>query len=301
MTERVRILKGLIVYFSQSGTTAKVAESIATGIRRQGYQVDVHSIQEKQQSNLSGYDLVGIGSPVYYYGPPFIVTDYLNNLPDLGNLPVFTFVLHGTYPFDTGKLIQQILTRKGAQAVDYFHCFGADFYLGYLKEGYLFSPDHPTPAELSSAEDFGGQIVERVAGNNYSLTEECQPPKLVYRLERFLQNRWLSEQIWSRFFWVDKKDCSLCGLCMKICPCSNISGGKDGYPVWGRHCLMCLMCQLKCPEDAVTTPISWPLVRPFAIYNVRRASQDPSIDHVRVVHSKGNTRRVDALTEDIVL
>jgi flavodoxin len=32
--------KGLIVYFSQSGTTAKVAESIATGLQHGGYEVD---------------------------------------------------------------------------------------------------------------------------------------------------------------------------------------------------------------------------------------------------------------------
>jgi len=76
--------KSLIVYFSQGGTTTKVAESIADGLRREGYQVDLHSIKEKQQPDLSGYDLLGIGSPVYFYRPPFIVTDYLNSLPDLG-------------------------------------------------------------------------------------------------------------------------------------------------------------------------------------------------------------------------
>ncbi len=284
--------KSLIAYFSQGGTTAKVAESIATGIRRGGYQVDLHRIDERQHPDFSGYNLIGIGSPVHYYCPPFTVTDYLNSLPDLGALPTFTFVLHGTYRFDTGKSIRRILARKGAQEVGYFHCYGADFYLGYLKEGYLFSPDHPTLSELSLAEDFGSQIVERVAGKPYSLVEEDRPPTLVYRLERFLQNQWFVEKIWSRFFRAVKKSCSLCGLCIKICPCSNISEGKDGYPVWGRHCLLCLMCQLKCPEDAVITPISWPLVRPFAIYNVRQASQDPTIDHVRVVHSKGKTRRI---------
>jgi flavodoxin/NAD-dependent dihydropyrimidine dehydrogenase PreA subunit len=227
--------KSLIAYFSQSGTTAKVAESIATGLRREGYQVDLHNIKEKQQPDLSGYDLLGIGSPVYFFRPPFIVTDYLKSLPDLGGLPTFTFVLHGTYRFDTGKSIRRVLVRKGARDVDYFHCHGADFFLGYIKQGYLFSPDHPTPEELSLAEDFGSQVAERVAGKPYSLAEEDRPPMLVYRLERLFMNRLFVEQVYSRMFKVDKKSCDACGLCMKICPRANIRKDRDGYPVWGRN------------------------------------------------------------------
>ena len=99
--------KSLISYFSQSGTTAKVAEFIATGLRQEGYQVDLYNIKESPQPDVTGYDLLGIGSPVYFYRPPFNVIDYLNSLPDLSNLPTFTFVLHGTYQFDTGRSISK--------------------------------------------------------------------------------------------------------------------------------------------------------------------------------------------------
>jgi flavodoxin/ferredoxin len=284
--------KSLIAYFSQGGTTAKVAESIATGLRREGYQVDLHNIKEKPQPDISGYDLLGIGSPVYFFCPPFIVTDYLKSLPALGGLPAFTFVLHGTYRFDTGKSIRRILASKGAQEAGYFHCHGADFFLGYIKQGYLFSPDHPTPEELARAEDFGSQVAGHVAGKPFSLVEEDRPPTLVYRLQRLSLNRLFAEQIYSRFIKVDKEKCDSCGLCMKMCPRANISEDKDGYPVWGRNCILCLTCEMKCPKDAISTPISWPLIRPVMKYNVRHASQDPSIDHVRVTHSKGRTRRI---------
>jgi len=284
--------KCLIVYFSQGGTTAQVAESIATGLRKEKYEVDLCDIKEEQQPDLSRYDLLGIGSPVYVFRPPFIVTDYLNSLPDLGGLPTFTFILHGTYRFDTVKSIRRVLVRKGAKEAGYFHCRGADFWLGYLKEGYLFSPDHPTPEELSQAENFGSQVAGNVAGKPYSLTEEDRPPTLVYRLERFFMNRWFVEQVYSRMIKVDKKSCDACGLCMKMCPRANISEDKDGYPVWGRNCLLCLTCELKCPKDAITTPVSWPLIRLLMIYNVRRASSDPLLDYVRVNHSKGRTQRI---------
>jgi flavodoxin/ferredoxin len=286
------MVKSLIVYFSQSGTTAKVAESIASGLRRERYQVELYNIKEKQPPDLRGYDLLGIGSPVYFFRPPFIVTDYLKSLPDLGGLPTFTFILHGTYRFDTVKSIRRVLARKGGQEVGYFHCHGDDYFLGYIKQGYLFSPDHPTPAELSQAEDFGSQVAGHVAGKPYSLNEEDRPPTLVYRLERFFLNQWCAEQVYSRIVKLDKAKCDACGLCMKMCPRANIGKDKDGYPVWGRNCLLCLTCEMKCPKDAITTPISWPLIRLLMKYNVRHASRDPSLEHVRVTHSKGRTLRI---------
>jgi NAD-dependent dihydropyrimidine dehydrogenase PreA subunit len=68
------------------------------------------------------------------------------------------------------------------------------------------------------------------------------------------------------------------------------SRGQGWIPVWERNCLLCLTCEMKCPKDAITTPISW--IRPLMKYNVRHASRDPSLDHVRVTHSKGRTQRI---------
>jgi flavodoxin len=74
--------KSLIVYFSQGGTTARVAESIAAGLRAAGWQPDLCNLKDEKPPEISGYDLIGIGSPVNYYRPPFNVTDYVRSLPD---------------------------------------------------------------------------------------------------------------------------------------------------------------------------------------------------------------------------
>ncbi|UCG83996.1 MAG: flavodoxin family protein, partial [Dehalococcoidia bacterium] len=134
----------LIVYFSQSGTTARVAESIAAGLHSSDYEVDLFNINGSPPPDFGGYDLLGIGSPVYYYRPPFNVSDYLRSMPVIRGLPVFVFMMYGTYRFDTGNRIRRALAGKGAREVGYFHAHGADLYPGYLKEGYLFSPGHPT-------------------------------------------------------------------------------------------------------------------------------------------------------------
>ena len=98
--------------------------------------------------------------------------------------------------------------------------------------------------------------------------------------------------MYSRLFRVDKNKCTACGLCVQECPTGNISEDGDGKPVWGRDCLLCLYCEMHCPDEAVTSPVSWPLFAPFMKYNVRHASQDPSLDHVRVRRSQGKVERL---------
>ena len=293
------MFKGLIVYFSQGGTTARVAESIAAGLRKEGYEIDLCNMKDKRPPDLSEYELFGIGYPVYYFRPPFNVTDYVNSLPDLAGLQAFVFVLHGTYQGDASNPIRRTLTRKGAREVGYFHCLGADFYLSYLKEGYLFSPDHPTKEELARAEAFGHQVAGYAVGKPYILHEKEPPPPMVYHLERFLMSRWLVRQMYSRQFRVDAEKCTGCGLCIKLCPTRNITDRASGHPAWGRDCLLCLTCEMKCPEDAITSSagslFSRLLVIPHLciLHNIRHASSDPSLDYVRVVHRHGRTKRED--------
>ena len=285
--------KSLIVYFSQGGTTARVAESIAKGLHTQDYQVDLCRVQDNPPE-LTGYNLLGIGTPAYYYNPPFTMVDYVKNLPELQELPVFVFVVYGTYRGGTCTLIRNILMRKKGKEVGYFHCYGADYFLGYLNEGYLFSPDHPTCEELNSAEAFGKEIAARCSGKEYTNQKE-DPISLLYQVERLLMNRFLVNHILTQLFTVDKKTCTKCDICIELCPTKNVTKDEKGFPTWGRHCLLCFSCQMKCPEDAIGSLLDWakqPLFRVLVRRNIDKALKDPSIDHVKVIHSHGCTKRI---------
>jgi flavodoxin/ferredoxin len=282
----------LIVYFSQKGTNGRVAEVISAGLRESGYHIDLWNLKDGPAPAPREYDLLGIGTPTYYYRPPFIVTDYLNSLPDLSGLPAFVFVVHGAYRGNTGNAVRRTLRLKGAREVGYFYCFGADFFLGYLKEGCLLSPDHPTAEELDRAGIFGREIAARLDGAPYARPDDDPQVSMIYRLERFLANRMFVKHIYSRSYKVSVKCRPDCDLCIKQCPVQNIRRGSNGRLVWGRNCLLCLSCEMNCPEDAITSPVSWPIFRPFMIYNTRHACQDPSLDYARVIHKRGQTERL---------
>jgi len=286
--------KCLIVYFSQTGSTARAVERIATGLRASGFEVRACNIKDQKPPDVHGYEVLGIGFPVYAFKPPLNVCDYVSRLPDLEGRPAFVFLTHGTHRFNAADSIRRELVRKKAKEVGYFHCRGADFYLQYLKLGYLFSADHPTAEELASAETFGREIAKRVQDGQHPTASREHAPPLIYRFERLTFSRWLSTWVHCRLFRVDVKKCNACGLCMARCPVGNITEGKAGHPVWGRNCLLCLTCEMECPEEAIISLQSSSVFRLFIKYNVRKASHDSSVPHARVTHSRGRTIRTDS-------
>lgn len=280
----------LIVRFSQGGTTARVAEAIADGLRAKGLQADVHDLMAGPPAP-GAYDALGVGFPVHYYRPPFPVMDYVRGLPDLAGLPTFVFVLHGSHPGDAGTRVRRVLRQKGGRETGYFKAHGADYYYEYVRRGWLFSPDAPTSVELEAARAFGGRVAENLAADRHpSQPDEPRAP-LLYRAERFLTNRALAERIYSRLFRVKADRCTACGLCMKVCPTRNLTADAQGRPAWGRDCLLCLYCEMKCPREAIRSPVSWPLFSPLVKLNLRLSRRDPSLEHAQVVHKNGRTRR----------
>lgn len=294
------VLKALIVYFSQSGATARVAEAVARGLRDCGYAIDLWNLKMGPPPDVRTCTLLGIGSPVYYYRIPFNVADFVESLPRLDGQPVFTFLAYGAHSFDAATPLRRTLARRGSRDVGHFAAHGAGYFLGQLREGYLFSAGHPTAAELASAQAFGTEVAARAAGKAYTPPSFGAKPPLIYRVERLLASRWLIQHVYRRLFKVDHAKCTACGLCMDNCPTSNITRDDRGHPLWGRECLGCFSCEKDCPEEAITSILSRPLLRvlvhPFVRYNVRTWPRDPALDYARVIHRRGKTELAPTTT-----
>ncbi|MFA5116849.1 MAG: EFR1 family ferrodoxin [Candidatus Omnitrophota bacterium] len=261
------MMKALIVYFSQGGSTAKVAESIASGLRGSGYQVDLFNLKDGKPPAAKGYDLFGVGSPTYIYRPSFNILDYLQSLPELTGVPAFAFATSAGIVGHTGNNIRDALAKKGAKDAGYFKAHGACWFIGFLREGYLLKPGAPTKETLDQAESFGRAVVDNIAKSNYGKTPRDPQIKFLFRLQRLLLCR-LFVQVMHSWLFFSKKSCDSCGVCVKTCPVGNIKAGKNGRPVWGhKDCLLCFYCELKCPKDAImSAPHFMPVYRLFAKY-----------------------------------
>ena len=282
--------KVLIAWFSQGGTTSLVAEKIGAGLLEAGCEVSKFRIGDPIIPDISKFDAIGIGSPTYMYRPPFSVTDFIRNLPDLAGKQTFVFLLHGTWQGAAGNRIRKLLISKHGKDIGYFKCTGADYFVGYLKLGYLFSPDSPTEQELDAARQFGRSLPAN-ADRVHPATEPFDPPTgFVYAIERALGNRLFIRLIYSVLIHSDV-NCNRCGLCVGACPMHNIILPEGERPSWRRNCLLCMTCELKCPRNAIHSPFDWPIFSPLMKYNVQDALHGP-FEAVKVSHSAGITKRI---------
>lgn len=58
--------KVLIIYYSRSGNTKKMAELIADGVKKEKGEVAVKDVKDVAVEELLKYDAIAIGSPTYY-------------------------------------------------------------------------------------------------------------------------------------------------------------------------------------------------------------------------------------------
>jgi len=58
--------KAIVVYYSKSGNTKKMAELVSDGIKKEGLEVTLKDVKDVKADELLKYDCIVMGSPTYY-------------------------------------------------------------------------------------------------------------------------------------------------------------------------------------------------------------------------------------------
>jgi len=58
--------KAIVIYYSKTGNTQKMAESITGGLRNEGVETTLKDVRNAEAAELLKYDCIIIGSPTYY-------------------------------------------------------------------------------------------------------------------------------------------------------------------------------------------------------------------------------------------
>jgi flavodoxin len=69
----------LIIYWSKTGNTEKVANAIKAGLETAGVQVTIKKQEEAENLDYFDYDMVCVGSPSYSWHPPEPMANFLKN------------------------------------------------------------------------------------------------------------------------------------------------------------------------------------------------------------------------------
>lgn len=238
-------MKTTIYYFSGTGNSLKVAKDLAEKL----IEADIVPITKIINENVkvtTSSDKIGIVYPVYIWGVPRIVSDFIKKIPNV-NKDKYFFAVATNGGKVAGSLVQlsQKLSSKGFKLSLGFSIILPTNYTP--KHGAL--PIDKQSSLFAAAEKRLDEIALLIKNNSYADIEKgsfkdyikntCIINKLLYPFIHKMD----------KLFWTND-DCISCGLCEKICPVQSIVL-KDGKPVWLHKCEQCFRCVNYCPKAAI--------------------------------------------------
>jgi flavodoxin len=125
--QRKSDMKCIIVYYSATGNTAKIAKAIYRGLKSINTNSEIARMKEISPSELAQYDLIGLGSPIWAGREPLHVSAFLNDMPDLHGKLGFPFCVHGAQPIGFMYYVSAACKKVGyllsAMAIGMAVCF----------------------------------------------------------------------------------------------------------------------------------------------------------------------------------
>lgn len=237
----------MIFYFSGTGNSLQAAKNIAE------YNGDtLISISERLKSTeqlfnyrLGDGEAIGFVFPIYAWGPPMMVLDFIEKLKfeNYNNHYVFAVATCGENIGNSMKLLGNRLSRKGWQLSSGFSL--------RMPSNYLIMSDvdkeEVIKEKLESAEktllDINRVIENREVGVFRIVKGKL--PRITTGIVFPLFNK---GGISTKKFYADDR-CTGCGICEKVCNTGTIK--VDKKPQWGTECTQCLACINVCPAKAI--------------------------------------------------
>ncbi|MCP4757292.1 MAG: 4Fe-4S dicluster domain-containing protein [Proteobacteria bacterium] len=244
-------MKTLIISFSQTGNTRKIADCIQEGIGTTSASCTIVNLTDVDKDKLGEYDLVGLGCPTFYYREPFNVREFMDGLVGLEGKSWFVFCSHGSVMGETLISMADCLEQRGIVVIGSHHSY-ADGTLPFYPYPTV-TTGHPDEQELQEARDFGKAIAEcaqAVAGGDTSriakpapLTDDFVPAEISMLTREFM------DQVF-RLLSVNVETCTECGECMDACPVNGIDIEADPRKIQD-PCVYCWNCAKVCPTCSI--------------------------------------------------
>lgn len=233
-------MKTHIYYFSGTGNSLNVARMLAGELG----DAEVISIADVRGQDIDpSFDRLGIVFPVYGWGLPLIVRDFLEKIRT--DRYVFAIATCGGRAGDTIGQAEQILRNSGTVLK-----YGAS--LKMPSNCIMIAGAPPVEKQEEILKEAGARVKEIAAAIRDSSERSVEKGSLL--------DRWVLSGIMYRMaagklksmdesFRVGDR-CASCGTCVRMCPVNNVAL-VNGRPQWHHNCEQCMTCLQWCPREAI--------------------------------------------------
>lgn len=230
----------MIYYFSGTGNSRYIAEQLADKMTDRATFIPT--------ADFNGYtDVIGFVFPIYSWGVPPIVLDFIESLPHCENRNIYSYMV-ATCGDDIGlstEMLRDALTKKGITLNAAFSIQMPNTYV--LLPGFDVDSTEVENKKLKAAELRINEIANML--NNRKEVIDVTKGSIPWLKTKVVYPLFTKYGIDTKK-WHTTIDCTGCGMCSKICPVSNISI-VDGHPKWGKQCVSCTACYHTCPHNAI--------------------------------------------------
>lgn len=246
----------LILYFSGTGNTEFIGKYIKKHLNCDMYEIELFSLELFKKENISKYDILIFGFPVYACDIPVFIQRYLEDIPITKTKSVFIFC---TKALSSGISIIhaiEIFKKAGYTPLGYADVKmpGSDG-LAFLKKDshMVFKIINRDFSKIESVDNIINRIKEVTNaledGDVKRFYLDIDSNIFVRLCSSIMKNTFPVMERWiKRKFWADKH-CNKCKKCEKICPSNNIKVNEKVS--FGNNCYLCMRCVHQCPKEAI--------------------------------------------------
>jgi len=243
----------LVLWYSQAGHTERCGRLVGKVLEKEGLAVTALDLRGFDRAAMKDFDLVVLGTPVYYLDAPGNVRSWLAAVPALDGIPVAAYATFGGLgdnPHNTAFSTLQLLCARGGVPVA-IAAFGnmstfAPTWSSGNEARVLKYRDRPNGETWAKVREFAGQVLRTVRGGAavppiQSEFHWGEPVKgtLMMKATKLLISRHA----------IDAAKCIRCLTCVRKCPVGAMHperGEVDRDP-----CIACMGCVNNCPAQAV--------------------------------------------------
>ncbi|MBP1707868.1 MAG: Flavodoxin [Chloroflexi bacterium] len=268
-------MKAIVIYYSVSGSTRKIAQAIHKGMQGLVDQCDIVALRGAggvpgmKIGRLLEYDLVGLGAPIWRSTMTPNMMDFINIVPTrerqflynnnfekafspAEDQHYFFFITHGKSPGPAVERAWKAMKARGLTVIGWNDWYG-NAQMAYAEIPWQ-TEGHPDDIALQEAEEFGRQMVERsrrISRGEVGLIPELPTGKEYLELYGPSFNpdtyaKWIKHHYGIK---IDQGKCTRCGICEENCPMGAID--LDAAEPILPNCMYCTTCELVCPVGAV--------------------------------------------------
>ena len=241
-------MKILVVYFSPTSNTKKIATYIVKAFTENGAQVDEKDITSPTDRSVpldfSQYDAVSFGFPIYINRAPAIVREWLRTLDGGGKKSSTFFTYGGMGNHPAHRSTRAILERRKFEVVSSAEFLGKHT---FNLVGWEAMEERPNRSDLETAREYAFRTMKRFSGEDKECPAEFPKGRADDNALDQIEVDWKASlpQFPSRM----GEDCSMCMACENLCPSGAIDADKG--EVEKDKCILCLRCVGSCTDQAL--------------------------------------------------